>query len=707
MIKINDKGINLVKIFLIISLFLVSIPDFTIGKNGTTVSIEDCSLSSGETIIIPIYISRVVDLASAEVNLSFDTSVISILSVLDGNFDLTLSEIDNESGWARIGGAQLMSGWLNGKIILANLSLKAIGEPGTTSPLNFTNVLLQDKTGSILSTIVINGTCRIKDTAPPVITNVTVYPEAQKSGGHVNITCGVEDNVAVDEVWINVTYPDTSYHNFSMIKNSYYLNQTYDMIGNYFYVIWATDTSGNTNKSSKDMFSITPHYYALSISASPQQGGTVTHTPPREKYEEETQVTLTAIPATGYQFSHWEEDATGINSSIHITMDADKNITAYFQETIIHYTLSSFITPSGGGSITLNPFGGIYNEGTTVTATATANPGYEFDHWSGDISGNNLSVQLTMDQGKNITAHFKEIIEQYTLNISCIPAGGGSISFSPPNSLYDKGTIVTITAFPHVGYIFDYWLGDATGTSSTTTITMTKDKHVAAHFIAPTINQLPVCSISADPTSGPVPLMAAFTLTASDSDGSISSWGLDIDNDGTPEYSGSGNPPITQQHTYTSQGTYTIKFTVTDNQSAISSDTTVITATKVSPENKPPVAHFTYSYDGRIVKFIDSSTDSDGNITTWHWDFGDQHYSVASSPTHEYQEGGDYTVELTVTDDDGESNSFTQVITVESGEEDNGDEDGGGIPGFEFTLLILSILGLLFSTQRKRKHGYK
>jgi len=605
MIESSDKGPSTVVIFLVIALFLVSIPDFTIGKDGSTVSIDDYSLFSDETIIISIYISHVIDLASAEVNLSFNRSVVNILSVFDGDFDLTLCVIDNESGWARIGGVQLMSGWLNGEIILANISLNAIGEPGTTSFLNFTNLLLQDKTGTILSTVANNGTYRITDTVSPVITNVTVYPEAQERGGFVNITCIVADNVAVDEVWINMTYPDNSYHNFSMIKNSYYLNQTYDMSGSYFYVIWAADTSGNTNKSSKEMFSIFTPYYDLFISISPQQGGIVTLDPPGRKYEEGTQITLTANSANGYQFSYWGGDATGINLSIQITMDSDKSIIAYFQEITSHYNIFPSVIPFGGGSITLNPSGGMYDEGTMVTTTATANPSYEFGHWSGDISGNNASVHITMDQDKNIIAHFKEIIEQYTLTTSCIPAGGGSISLSPPGGLYDKGTIVTITALPNVGYSFDYWSGDATGASPITMVTMTRDKHVAAHFI---------------------------TLT----------------------------------------------------------------------ENQPPVAHFTYSRDGRIVKFIDSSTDSDGNITSWYWDFGDHQYSAASSPTHQYDKGGDYTVKLAVTDDDGESDSFTQVVTVESGE-----ADGGGIPGFEFIPLILSILGLLFITQRKRKYGYK
>ena len=54
-------------------------------------------------------------------------------------------------------------------------------------------------------------------------------------------------------------------------------------------------------------------------------------------------------------------------------------------------------------------------------------------------------------------------------------------------------------------------------------------------------------------------------MNTNDQDSPIISWSLDINNDGTPEYSGSGYPPSTQQHTYQNPDTYTAKLTVTDN----------------------------------------------------------------------------------------------------------------------------------------------
>src|SRR5690606_21274752 len=60
------------------------------------------------------------------------------------------------------------------------------------------------------------------------------------------------------------------------------------------------------------------------------------------------------------------------------------------------------------------------------------------------------------------------------------------------------------------------------------------------------------------------------------------------------------------------------------------------------------------------------STDSDGTITSYEWDFGDGNSSAAPSPEHTYAEGGTYQVELTVTDDDGATSAITQEVTVEA-----------------------------------------
>jgi PKD repeat protein len=84
--------------------------------------------------------------------------------------------------------------------------------------------------------------------------------------------------------------------------------------------------------------------------------------------------------------------------------------------------------------------------------------------------------------------------------------------------------------------------------------------------------------------------------------------------------------------------------------------------------NIPPVAGFSYSpqypEESLTVSFFDESSDSDGNIVSWNWDFGDGSTSTDQNPSHEYLENGYYTVSLTVEDDSGDEDTYETTITV-------------------------------------------
>ena len=86
--------------------------------------------------------------------------------------------------------------------------------------------------------------------------------------------------------------------------------------------------------------------------------------------------------------------------------------------------------------------------------------------------------------------------------------------------------------------------------------------------------------------------------------------------------------------------------------------------TDCTPPNVAPTANFTYVADLLDVQFNDASQDSDGQITSRLWDFGDDNTSTAVSPAHSYAAAGTYNVSLTVTDDDGDSHTVTQVVAV-------------------------------------------
>jgi len=193
-------------------------------------------------------------------------------------------------------------------------------------------------------------------------------------------------------------------------------------------------------------------------------------------------------------------------------------------------------------------------------------------------------------------------------------------------------------------------------------------------------------------------------MTASDPDGTITAWKLDINNDGAAEYSGSGIPPPTKQHIYETTGVYTAKLTVTDNKGATDSDTRIITVNQAPPQNQPPIANFDVSKENLKVTFHDTSTDSDGYITTWQWDFGDGTQSDLEHPIHTYENWGLHNVTLTVTDNDGLTDTATVSIVVWKQEKPG---DDGGIPGFEFIPMMLSVLTLLVLAKRQRSQDKK
>ncbi|MEM8559570.1 MAG: PKD domain-containing protein, partial [Bacteroidota bacterium] len=80
--------------------------------------------------------------------------------------------------------------------------------------------------------------------------------------------------------------------------------------------------------------------------------------------------------------------------------------------------------------------------------------------------------------------------------------------------------------------------------------------------------------------------------------------------------------------------------------------------------NTPPDASFSVSCTERTCSFTDTSSDSDGALVTWAWTFGDGGTSSAQNPTYIYSADGTYSVSLTVTDNEGATDSASRNVTV-------------------------------------------
>ncbi|MBP1912167.1 PKD domain-containing protein [Thermococcus stetteri] len=174
------------------------------------------------------------------------------------------------------------------------------------------------------------------------------------------------------------------------------------------------------------------------------------------------------------------------------------------------------------------------------------------------------------------------------------------------------------------------------------------------------MNKPPECSIVANPSSGKMPLDVNFTLSLSDPENGSLRWVMDF-GDGM---SGEGN--FSQvSHTYRGEGLYPVTLTVYDPWNANSTCTAKIAV----QHNERPNALFSYSPSeikaGDEVTFMDSSSDPNGSVAGWSWNFGDGSFSDERNPKHTYSTPGTYTVMLTVEDESGLKGSYTKEIKVE------------------------------------------
>jgi PKD repeat protein len=176
------------------------------------------------------------------------------------------------------------------------------------------------------------------------------------------------------------------------------------------------------------------------------------------------------------------------------------------------------------------------------------------------------------------------------------------------------------------------------------------------------IPQPPVAVISG-PTRGLVGETLSFDGSgSSDSDGSIVSYAWDF-GDGT---SGSG---ASVTHSYSTAGTYQVSLTVTDDDGLTGETTHVVQVDEPAPMPQPPVAVISGPASGLVGEALNfnggGSSDSDGSIVSYVWDFGDATSGSGASVTHSYSTAGTYQVSLTVTDDDGLTGETTHVVQVD------------------------------------------
>jgi uncharacterized repeat protein (TIGR02543 family) len=151
-------------------------------------------------------------------------------------------------------------------------------------------------------------------------------------------------------------------------------------------------------------------------------------------------------------------------------------------------TNNLILNTAGSGKVTKNPKLETYGCGQVVTLTAVPDPGWQFNGWSGDLSGSANPLAVTMDGDKTITATFGELPPvTYSLVVDIV--GKGGVTIVPDQTSYAPDTVVTLTPAADPGWVFNGWSGDASGSDDPLELTMDDDKAVTATFIEETIEE--------------------------------------------------------------------------------------------------------------------------------------------------------------------------------------------------------------------------
>ncbi|MHA1674927.1 MAG: right-handed parallel beta-helix repeat-containing protein [Promethearchaeota archaeon] len=162
---------------------------------------------------------------------------------------------------------------------------------------------------------------------------------------------------------------------------------------------------------------------------------------------------------------------------------------------------------------------------------------------------------------------------------------------------------------------------------------------------------------------------------------------------------GSTSTEQNSSHFYDTAGNNTVILTVTDSEDISATFTAIITVI----EDTQPIASFTVSnttvFAGDVLNFVDGTTGGNEPLE-YLWEFGDGVTSTEYAPTHSYSAVGNYTVSLTVTDIDGDVSTFSLDIVVLSSPDG---DSSGGIPGYSFGILFISVLVAAVYLARKRR----
>jgi hypothetical protein len=271
-------------------------------------------------------------------------------------------------------------------------------------------------------------------------------------------------------------------------------------------------------------------------------------------------------------------NSTVYNGPINLTNSAvvqAMSLSADFTQTAFASLVSVQILPAynlqtsviGNGTLIANPASGPYFSNSVVTLTANAALHWAFDHWTGDATGSQNPLSVTMNGPRSLQAVFVQTAYPLTLTT---PGGGGMTANGQvvaPATYYPTGSVVTVAVTASNGWSFLGWQGSATGINNPLSVTMNQTNNLQAIFgtVAAT-NSSGGGIILSQPN--PIPYGTKLTVSAvPDSGNYFVTWGGSVTGTNAPTKITvtNANPNISALFTPLPVGKYTLSVVVNGN----------------------------------------------------------------------------------------------------------------------------------------------
>ena len=647
---------------------LTTIP--VMAQPPTIVTIFNTSVGPGETIIVPVGIMNVDDMAGANIWLLYDTNVVVVEDVSAGDLGALTTGMDNTAGETRMNWDQELG--MTGDFAFAYVTLRAVGSEGSTSPLTLQAKDLYNSDLDDISHIVMSGEFTIEDVVPPYTTGHNPMVDAIGVPAYTNIVVHVlDDGVGVDGDTIIMTVEETEVSPMVTTTMAGH-SLIYDPPVDFAYeqvvdvTVDASDLGGNAMVTDSYSFTIAPY-------ADPTPPYTSGHDPAPDS---------TDVPVDSNILLCVQDSETGVDQATIVMTVEEVEVTPAITETWAGFVLT-YDPPVNFDylqmvDITVNVSDLAGNPMPTdsysfITQTEPdTNPPYTSDHdpAKGD-TGVPIDTDITVHIKDNGTGVNKDSIVMTVKATPVIPSITGTpadytLTYDPPAEFgYEEEVIVTIDA------------SDLEGNVAPT------DSYTFSTQAAP--NEPPHQPTNTSPSNDttdtiltPILESSSFSDPNTNDTHIASQWQVtEISGDYSNPILDSGPYPLGLVQASIPAGmldhltTYWWRVRHQDNHNVWSPWSTETCFSTEPPLNLPPIAEANGPYESLegspITLDGSSSYDPDGQIVQWEWDLNnDGIFDDAIGPIVEFTWGDDYSgnISLKVTDSLGATGIDQTTITI-------------------------------------------